>query len=207
MKYLALDYESSGLKAYAHAPISLAVCVFEAGVQVGEPFYEKWPLMEDLAYTPKALQINGESYEEIAGRTGDELEIMKCLEEWATRNDAHFLPIVAHNAEFDMSFYQACVTRTRQDPLLGGWQCTMRIAKKYPGMQGTAGAASGGALRQTKFSLDATAGRFGFVRQESTHDALEDAQLVGKVFWSLMGTVAGERSKVTTETQEGWQPQ
>jgi DNA polymerase III epsilon subunit-like protein len=178
MKYIAADFETGGLYPRYHAPVSLAVVLMENGEQIGEPFYEKFPLMTELAYTPRALEVNGESYQSISGRTKSELAIMQELEIWALKHEASFLQIVAHNSEFDQGFYQSCVGRTKQDPLQGGWCCSMRLARRYPKISG--------GVTQTKFTLDATCNRFGMARSLQAHDALEDAVLAGKAYWALL---------------------
>jgi len=171
MRYLAADYETGGLYPRYHAPVSLAVILMDDG-EVLDRFYEMFPMFDDLAYTPKALEVNGEAWEAIRGREKTELAIMQTLKDWAISHDARHLPIIAHNAEFDQGFYLSSSVRTKMDPLLGGWVCTKRLAKDKP-------------LGQVKFTLDATAERFGLARTSEIHNGLEDAILAGLVFAKL----------------------
>ena len=172
MKYLALDYETGGLYPRYHAPVSLAVVLMDDG-KVVDSFDKMFPQFADLAYTPKALEVNGQKWAEIESRLHTEFDVMNELSEWTKKHDSQYLPIVAHNAEFDHGFYLSSVMRSKVDPLLGGWMCTKRIARAV-------------LTHMKKFSLDDVLSYYAMKRTSEVHGSLEDAILTGQVFAKLM---------------------
>jgi len=143
-----------------------------------------------MGYTPKALEINGTAWAEMefarAGRLGsllqnvDETWVLRDIKAWAIKHNARHLPIIAHNAEFDMAFYLASVFRTKVDPLLGGWLCTMRLARNM--LPDLKSAKTG----KTSHNLDTVCAHFGLCREGEVHGATEDAELAGRVYARLV---------------------
>jgi len=173
MRFIAIDYETGGLFPRYHAPVSVACWLFDHGREVCS-FDADYPLLDDLAYTPKALSVNGYTWERLSAATKSETEIMAEMLAWAQRCDARHLPIVAHNAEFDEGFYRSSVQRTKIDPLLGGWICTKRLAREF-------------CKGQSKFDLNTCLARYGLKREDKDlHYANEDAALCGQAYLRIM---------------------
>lgn len=187
MKFVAIDYESSGLDPKRHAPVTLGVALMDGfDVLASQEWRFSPPTNKDgkvtREYDAFALEISGSSLEQL--REGQTVAVvMRELEEWAVRHDCASSLVVAFNAPFDFSFYSECLflggswnQRTRsfqtfKPPLTGPWQCARMMAARQ--------------LSLEKYSLDAVAAHFGLERSGETHGALEDAILAGKVFTLL----------------------
>lgn len=189
MRYIALDFETSGLDPSRHAPVQLGVALFDEGRPVAT--------MEAMIQPPVHYKTGRTTREydatalEISGLTLDQLRqahpanrVVFDLAQFAIRHKARYLPIVAFNASFDLAFYStllflageydrhAAAFRPATPPLIGPWHCARMLAQ-----------ATVPTLPDHK--LDTVAARYGLKRTGEKHGALEDAVLAGLVHWAI----------------------
>ena len=186
MKFVALDYETSGLDPKRHAPVSLGVAVFEDGVVTHSKEWVIAPPMKDGRVTREydvfALQVSGLTLKAL--NSGQPIaEVMKELVRFAGEHQVQESLVVAFNAPFDYSFYSECLFmggswnqrerrfETFKPPLSGPWQCARMLCVH--------------ALDLDKYNLDSCAGHYGLQRDTDKHGALEDAILAGKIYHLL----------------------
>lgn len=189
MKFLALDFETSGLDQKRHAPVTLGVAYFDGNQFT---YQREWtfkpPVYKDKVsreYDVLALQISGKTWKDI--NSGQPIAgVMAELKGDAIKHGFTDAMVVAFNAPFDFAWYSECLFlggswnqalrkfETFTPPLVGPWQCArlMAVAKN---------------LGLDSYSLDAVAAHFGLSRSGEEHGALEDALLAGKVFLELAG--------------------
>ena len=180
MKFIAVDFETSGLEASRHAPVSLTLALFEGG-EVTECREFKIGRIARREYDVCALQISGTTWPEIC-KAPSIKEVMQHVSVWVALQRAEYLPIVAFNAAFDHAWYRECLFlagawevrypdkryRTFFPPLRGGWFCPMTWAQAtLPHLP--------------DYKLDTVAAHFGLARESDRHGAAEDAILCGKV--------------------------
>lgn len=189
MKYIALDFETSGLKPGEHAPVSLGVALME-GVDVIDS--REWLLATptdkngrvNRAYDVVALEISGASWTKIKREGVPHAKVCKDLLDFSCEHGAIHLPVVAFNAPFDFAWYSdllflggswnqhARKFETFLPPFAGPWQCARLLAvHAAPGLDA--------------YNLDTVAAHYGLSRSTEKHGALEDAILAGKVFASI----------------------
>jgi DNA polymerase-3 subunit epsilon len=112
---------------------------------------------------PKAEAVHG--YSDWVLRHQDTFDIhAETIQKFFNSSDL----VVAHNAEFDLAFYNREMERTGRSPLANGTFCTMS-AYQQRGFPGSA-------------SLDAICHRMGIARASRQHGALEDAWLALRVY-------------------------
>lgn len=123
----------------------------------------------DREIHPDAERIHGISLEKLKGKPSFEDILPKFLEFFATGT------LIAHNAKFDVGFFDAELARVQQSPIDTTRVIdTLAIAKrKFPGARN---------------SLDALCDRFGISRASRTlHGALLDSELLADVYIELTG--------------------
>lgn len=186
MKFLALDFETSGLDHKRHAPVTLGIALMENGSVLESKEWLFGPPMTNgkiaREYDVCALEINGMSWKRIKG--GDPIAVVMAeLTQWLLDFEAHALPVVAFNAPFDLGWYSECLFlggswnqhlrrfETFKPPLVGPWHCARLMAVD--------------SLNLDTYSLDAVLAHFGLSRSGDAHGALEDAILAGKVYHAL----------------------
>lgn len=185
MRFLALDFETSGLDPKLCAPTSLAVALFD-GETVAECKEWIFERNDEKAYYPKALAIQGRSFASLkdgisAGQLVRELSV------WLADHDASRLPVVAFNAVFDMSFFEELLYSARTDPkgagapspLMPCWWCAKQLFKRaYPS--------------ERSHRLDDAVRVLDLPKRVSDrHGSAEDAYLAGRIFWALWGSSNG----------------
>jgi DNA polymerase III epsilon subunit-like protein len=188
-RYLALDFETSGLNVKTHAPVSIGIAVMERGEVVNDTFYSiigppvhyKTGKIE-REYNIPSLEVSGITWKEIKNGPMPKATLVK-IKAWVEANDAARLPVVAFNSPFDLSFWSELlflsggynrVTNSFEvpvSPLLGPWYCAMQLAKA--------------GLTLPDYKLATVATHFDLDPQKEPHNALDDAILAGKVFWEL----------------------
>lgn len=173
-----IDYETGGLKPYAHGPASVAVAYFNEG-QYEDATYATFKPVSCRGYCEDAFGINGLSIAYLAQKGEPEAKVYDDLAVWATKHGGgRFLPVWAHNAEFDLGFYADGTTRTKINPLLGPWGCTKLLSRHvWP--------------QATKHDLNSVLSRVGLKRSGDIHGALEDATLGGLAFIEMMKILRG----------------
>jgi|SRR6185312_12232616 len=186
MRYVAIDFETSGLDSKVNAPVSIGVALMDDGTEIESFEIIIAPPMRDgritRVYDVVALEVSGTTWKKIKGGA-PAFQTCQTLMEWAVTHDARRLTVVAFNAPFDLSFYSELLfmagtwnqqTRSFESfvaPFLGPWQCVRMLAMD--------------ALKIDKYSLDSVSTHFGLSRGSDVHGALEDAILAGKVFAAI----------------------
>lgn len=195
MRYLALDFETSGTDKDRHAPVTLGVALMEDGEVLDSIEYlfappRHWKTKEiTRAYEIGALEVSKVTWKRILTEGLECSYVCKSLGKWASDRGADELAIVAYNAPFDLGFYSTMLflggdwdpnTRgkwlTATPPLFGPWQCAMMLMKR--------------AANLDDYKLDTAAAHFGLARSGEAHGALEDAVLAGQIYHRLVGAVA-----------------
>lgn len=187
IRFLALDFETSGVDPKRHAPVSLGVALFEDGTVVDKMEWLIGPaLTKDgkikREYDVSALEISRSSWSKIK-QASTPFEVCGELNHFARAHKAQELPIIAFNATFDNAFYSELLFDAGswdqinrcfmgfKPPLIGGWFCARMKAFHTLDLQ--------------RYSLDAVAAECGLTRSTEAHGALEDAILAGKVWLHL----------------------
>lgn len=168
MTFLSLDFETSGLSANQCAPMSLGIVGWRDG-QIANRREYKFRVYPEMAYYPRALEVNGLCLDDLKEGWGDAEVVADVAEVFADWADA---PIVSHNATFDSAFWSQVMYRSKvkPDPLRGEWACTRRMAS---------------VLGLPNVKLDTCLAHFGMKREGTVHGALEDAELCGKLYMRL----------------------
>lgn len=191
MKFLALDFETSGLDSKRHAPVSLGVAVFEEGNLLDSKEWTIAPPTDkngkiSREYDICALQISGYTWAQIKNGT-PLMQVMRELEAFAKANGVTEAMVLAYNAPFDFAWYSECLFLSGswnpverkfegfRPPLVGAWQCARLIASRRLSLQ--------------DYKLDTVAGHCGLARTTDKHGALEDAILAGRLFNLLTNPV------------------
>lgn len=199
-RFIALDFETSGLDPQRHAPVSIGVALFEDG-EVGPEFEmhvgptRHWKTQRiEREYDLCALEVSGASWPKIKSSPppAHVVHELRChIDNW----EANDLPVVAFNAPFDFAFYSQLLFMSSDwhptergvrvqpvPPLCGPWYCAKMLARRE--------------LQLTNYSLDDVAAYFGLSRTGDKHGALEDAILAGRIYDRLTETGAKERSSI-----------
>lgn len=195
MRFIALDYETSGLDPKTNAPVSLGVAVFDGGSVIASKEWTIAPPKRDgkvtRVYDVFALKVSGKTLKEI--ESGDPIavvmtELAQFVRDFASPGDM----VVAFNAPFDYGFYSECLFlggswnqharrfETFKPPLVGPWQCARMLCVEMLNLDG--------------YNLDNCAGHFGLSRSASAHGALEDAILAGHIYCKVTALMQGEKA-------------
>jgi len=192
MRFIAIDFETSGLVPGTHAPVTLGVALMEGETVVDSREWLFAPPMKDgkitRAYDVVALEISGTSWTKIKKEGNKHADVCKELLAWAHKEDFSEAPVVAFNAPFDFAWYsdllflggswnqaERCF-QTFLPPLVGPWQCVRLLACSDP------------RIKLSRYDLDGVANHFGFSREGNKHGALEDAILAGRIFAKVGAT-------------------
>jgi len=177
-----MDYETGGLWPYAHGLASVAVAYFNEG-QYQDAFTATFKPVSCRGYCEDAFGINGFSLQDLYQTGEAEPKIYEDLATWANKHGGgQFLPIWAHNAEFDLGFYADGAARAKTNPLLGPWGCTKLLSRHvWP--------------QATKHDLNSVLIRVGLKRSSDIHGALEDARLGGLAFIEMMKILRGNNEQ------------
>lgn len=191
---LALDFETGGTDPNRHAPTSIGCAVMEGDEVIASDERYIGPTLHwktgkiEREYDVRALEVSGTSWPKVKSSPPPKVVVAQ-LAEFADKNAAADLPVVAFSAPFDMGFYSTLlwlasdwhptergVKVQPKPPFCGPWTCALLLARK--------------SLDLPDYSLDTVAGHFGLSRSEDRHSALEDAILAGKVYARLAGVAA-----------------
>ena len=191
-RFIALDFETSGIDPRRHAPIGLAVVLFNGGEAIASKEWKIAPTKNKNGYYHReydicAMEISGIKWSELKSAPPP-ASVCKELAVWSKEHDAKRLPVVAYKASFDFSFYNellfmggACdnainVFEPFPAPLIGCWQCAYLIAREV---------LPKGCVMDYK--LDSVIKHFGLSRESTLHGAKEDASLAGRVYLAMGG--------------------
>jgi DNA polymerase III epsilon subunit-like protein len=186
-RVIALDLETSGLSSQYDSILQIGMVEMEAGEIISAPFYEKLVPSEKMKISIEALSkqcdLSGDK-QTIAEKVGryfanlqDGITGMQAGNKLASWLDGKsHLPVVAHNAAFDLGFMvQFFFQQRRSLGVCGfGYQvfCTMQMAKQV-------------IRKGTQFNLDAVADILGLPPRPANHDALQDAILCGNSYFLM----------------------
>lgn len=191
MKFLSLDFETSGVDPAIHAPVTLGIAVMD-DMEVldsrewlcSPPVHWKDADKITRAYDERARLIHGYHLETLILKGQPMAEVCAELTVFVNDHKVGNHPIVAWNANFDWSFFNtllflggsfdrvAKVYRPYRSMLSGPWQCAMQLAQRRLDSK-------------EDYKLDTIAEAYGLSRSTDKHGALEDCILAGKVFIEL----------------------
>jgi DNA polymerase III epsilon subunit-like protein len=189
VRFVAVDFETSGTDHQRNAPVSLGVALFEDGEVlasrewlIGPPMHYKTGKIT-REYNIAALEISRSTWPQIRKAPAPAV-VCEELAAWVREHDARELTCVAFNAPFDLGWYCELLFlggawdfaskgfRRFRSPLVGPWQCAMMLAADRVAL--------------SDYKLETVASHFGLGRAGEGHGALEDAILAGRVFWELV---------------------
>jgi len=203
-RFIALDFETSGLDPKRHFPVSLGIAIFQDGEPIGASEWMIAPPTKDGRITREydvcALEVSGTSWTKLKKEGMRPVEVLQEINRMIANNAGPMDTVVAFNASFDFSFWSELVfsagswnqheRRFEQfvTNIVGPWQCARSLAMYKLG---------GYAL--PKWNLDSVASYFGFSRESEKHGALEDAILAGRIYNAL---TEGQRNSTSNSTRE-----
>lgn len=178
MREIVLDTETTGLSpAAGHRVVEIGCLELVNHVPTGSVFHKY--LNPEREVPAEVVEIHGLTDEFLAGKP----LFSEVVDEFVQYlGDAQ---LIIHNAEFDLGFLNAELSRAGRNPLQNGVIDTVALArKKYPG-----GHASLDALCR-RFNIDLSA--------RIKHGALLDAELLSEVYLELVG---GRQPGLTFESR------
>jgi len=167
VREIVIDTETTGLDpASGHRVVEIAAVELMHHVPTGRKFHRYINPERDMP--PDAYAVHGLSAEFLAGFPA----FTAVAEEFAAFIGED--PLVAHNAEFDLAFLNAELTRAGRPRLAGGVVDTLALARKrFPG---------------SPASLDALCRRFAIdLSEREKHGAEIDCLLLAEVYVELLG--------------------
>ena len=171
-KFMAIDFETSGLDYLTDKILEIGVILFENGI-ITDSFH---------TYVDPGIKINGINNRTIKGAP-NEINASKMLYEFLSKYSANGVPLVAHNADFDMSFLSALFIQNGID-----FSCeyidTLAISKILCDYR----------IKDHKLN---TVAESLLIKNEHAHSALCDAETCGKIFFKLI-------SNYLATNQEEW---
>lgn len=196
MRFVAIDFETSGLDPRRHAPVSLGAALFEDSEPVERQEWRIGPTLHwktgavEREYDVNALSVSGSTWPQIKAAPQPK-DVVRALAAWSQARSLLREPVVAFNAAFDLPFYSLLLflasdwhPRERgvkvqpKPPLAGPWHCALTLARA--------------GLDLSDYKLDTVAAHFGLAREGDAHGALEDAVLAGRIFARLTGAGVSE---------------
>lgn len=185
MRFIALDFETSGRSSERHAPVSIGMAVMDGEDVLAETEFMIGPTKHwktgaiEREYDINALIISGTHWKDVLAAPHPKA-VVEQIREFSAANDAMNLTIKAFNAPFDIAFFSLTlflasdwhptikgVMVQPKPPLLGPWQCVLMRARHE--------------LSLPDYKLDTVASHFGLARSGEKHGALEDAILCGRI--------------------------
>ncbi len=170
MLEIVFDTDTTGIGADEHRIIEIGMIELDNRLPTGRTYHQY--INPEREIDAGALRVHGITQEQVANEPRF-IEIVDDLLEFVGN-----LPLVAHNASFDMAFINTELQRCGKVPLENDVVDTLALArKKLPG-----GRHSLDALCR-HYEVDLTVRKF--------HGALLDAQLLAEVYVELMGGLQG----------------
>lgn len=191
-RFIALDFETSGVDPRRNAAIQLGVAYFEGPDIVSEAEWLICPTRNKKGYYTREYDLCSMEFSGIGWpalkRAPTARQVATELDQWADRHRLHDAMVVAYRASFDMAFYSEFLFDAGDwpkgikgfvpftSPLLGPWLCAYQMARsKIP--HGNV----------PSFSLDEVANVYGIARTATRHSALEDARIAGCIYNAMRG--------------------
>lgn len=162
-EYVVFDTETTGLNAAEHTIIEIAAVKMK-----GSEIIDQWTELIDpqLEIGPKTTEITGITNEMLRGKETLDVVLRKFKE---FTGDA---VLVAHNAEFDKAFINACAKRVGMEPWSNPFLDTLPLARMmYKGMR--------------NYRLGTLAKKFN-VELVNAHRALDDTVALAHVFQQML---------------------
>lgn len=192
-KFLALDFETSGLSNQYDQILQVGAAVMDLGGNVLETYttritpFAKFSIKLD-ALSAQVGEITPESLADWYRKVSDaptSIEAFVDFMAWVQKHEAGRLPVVAWNAGFDRAFWSQWrfqnSKRVTGPGLSPTWVCAMETAMDHPATKG-----------MPSYSLDSVLRYIGMDARPAAHDALGDAILAGTVYARLC-SLEGEK--------------
>lgn len=182
--YIAFDFETTGFSNYNDRIIEIGAVYFENGVPV-KTFGTL--VNPGMLISPAASSVNGITDAMVEDAPNDEqaaAQFADFLGEAMMGN----IPLVAHNAKFDLGFLLAMFKRHGYDCDLRSYD-TMAISRSYLSLESN--------------KQNDVAAHFGLVN-ENAHRALDDALTCGKIFACLLPIVKTAKPKAKKKSSYPW---
>lgn len=178
-EYVVFDTETTGLNAAEHTIIEIAAVKMKGSEIVAE-----WTELIDpqLEIGPKTTEITGITNEMLRGK--DTLDVVLRQFKEFTGNAI----LVAHNAEFDKAFINACAKRIGMEPWNNAFLDTLPLARMmYKGMR--------------NYRLGSLAKKFN-VELINAHRALDDTVALAHVFQQMLKDIKEAQIKTLAQLNE-----
>ncbi|WP_103105984.1 PolC-type DNA polymerase III [Brevibacillus reuszeri] len=178
-EYVVFDTETTGLNAAEHTIIEVAAVKMK-----GAEIVDQWTELIDpqLEIGPKTTEITGITNEMLRGQETLDVVLRKFKE---FTGDA---VLVAHNAEFDKAFINACAKRIGMEPWNNAFLDTLPLARMmYKGMR--------------NYRLGTLAKKFN-VELINAHRALDDTVALAHVFQQMLKDIKEAQIKTMAELNE-----
>ncbi|NRR24053.1 exonuclease domain-containing protein, partial [Brevibacillus sp. MS2.2] len=178
-EYVVFDTETTGLNASEHTIIEIAAVKMK-----GSEIVDQWTELIDpqLEIGPKTTEITGITNEMLRGQETLDVVLRKFKD---FTGDAI---LVAHNAEFDKAFINACAKRIGMEPWSNPFLDTLPLARlMYKGMR--------------NYRLGSLAKKFN-VELINAHRALDDTVALAHVFQQMLKDIKEAEIKSLAELNE-----
>ncbi|MFP3391105.1 PolC-type DNA polymerase III [Brevibacillus sp. SIMBA_040] len=178
-EYVVFDTETTGLNAAEHTIIEVAAVKMK-----GAEIVDQWTELIDpqLEIGPKTTEITGITNEMLRGKDTLDVVLRKFKE---FTGDA---VLVAHNAEFDKAFINACAKRIGMEPWNNAFLDTLPLARMmYKGMR--------------NYRLGTLAKKFN-VELINAHRALDDTVALAHIFQQMLKDIKEAQIKTMAELNE-----
>ncbi|WP_312115333.1 PolC-type DNA polymerase III [Brevibacillus reuszeri] len=178
-EYVVFDTETTGLNAAEHTIIEVAAVKMK-----GAEIVDQWTELIDpqLEIGPKTTEITGITNEMLRGQETLDVVLRKFKE---FTGDA---VLVAHNAEFDKAFINACAKRIGMEPWNNAFLDTLPLARMmYKGMR--------------NYRLGTLAKKFN-VELINAHRALDDTVALAHVFQQMLKDIKEAQIQTMAELNE-----
>jgi len=186
MKFLTLDFETSGLNAQYDYILQVGAAVMDDEGNVEQTFSRRITPPAKLKVSLEAIAVQmGDVtpdtlktwYSRLVNDSGSSRDVFLEFQAWVKEHEAGSMPVVAWNAAFDHGFWGQWMFA--QKAVANGsvisptWICAMAEAQNRP-------------LGVRTYGLDMVARAVGAGERPKAHDALIDAVLAGTVYGRLL---------------------
>lgn len=183
-RYIAFDFETTGFSNLKDRIIEIGAVYFENGT----PVKQFGTLVNPgMMIPPAASSVNGIT-DAMVAEAPSEAEAAAAFVEFLAEAVKGTIPLVAHNASFDLGFLLAMLKRHGYDCDLRAYD-TLAISRCY--------------LKLDSHKQNDVAAHFGLVN-ENAHRALDDALTCGKIFACLLPIVQTAKPKPKKKSTYPW---
>ncbi|MBI4040926.1 MAG: 3'-5' exonuclease [Deltaproteobacteria bacterium] len=176
LEYVVFDFETTGLDAYQHDDIiEIGALKLRGPHPTGEIFHTLIDIGRKIP--PQATQVHGITTQDLKGQPTIETVFPKFLEFIGPKM------LIAHNAEFDLSFIHKNLMRFPELPFHNYCLDTLSLSKQLFSYE-------------KKHNLDAIVQRFEIRKENDRHRSVGDCMLTAKIFSEFLETL--KRKKLAT---------